>query len=350
MLAQKSSVLLETGDETELMDQLKGTPAMGKVSQINGIVNRYTVEELRRVLREFHIEDEGSVVSLRLRLKHHMRSEVMNKMRGGHAVHRQYYDVICVIDFEATCEEESIQSQSRDAQEIIEFPAFLIDVKKRQIISTFHQHARPSKSPVISPFCTNLTGITQEMIDKAPAFTSVIDSFESWLYSQLQDHSFTSFALASDGSWDFAHFLPVTCHVNSIPFPAYAKRWINVRKVFSTHYHKAAYNLSSMLSHLGMVFEGRKHCGFDDCNNIARLLIRMLVDGAVPVINERISWHSAERSCWKGIQPGFLKIFSPKPSDGLHLSDSDDEVFRAAYPEEGAEPPADPLLHSKTTP
>jgi len=46
-----------------------------------------------------------------------------------------------------------------------------------------------------------------------------------------------------------------------------------------------------MLTHLGMEFQGRKHCGYDDAINISNILIRMIIDGANPVINERISWH-----------------------------------------------------------
>ena len=46
-----------------------------------------------------------------------------------------------------------------------------------------------------------------------------------------------------------------------------------------------------MLSYLGLQFQGRLHCGLDDAKNIAHLLIRLLVDGANPVVNERISWH-----------------------------------------------------------
>lgn len=46
-----------------------------------------------------------------------------------------------------------------------------------------------------------------------------------------------------------------------------------------------------MLSHLGMEFQGRRHSGYDDALNIANVLLRMLSDGANPVVNERLSWH-----------------------------------------------------------
>jgi inhibitor of KinA sporulation pathway (predicted exonuclease) len=44
-----------------------------------------------------------------------------------------YYDIICIVDFEATCHKE--QDQHKDfVQEIIEFPALLVDVKQKQIV------------------------------------------------------------------------------------------------------------------------------------------------------------------------------------------------------------------------
>lgn len=43
-----------------------------------------------------------------------------------------------------------------------------------------------------------------------------------------------------------------------------------------------------MLEHLELDFEGRPHCGLDDAQNIARVLLRMICDGASIQVNERI--------------------------------------------------------------
>ena len=43
-----------------------------------------------------------------------------------------------------------------------------------------------------------------------------------------------------------------------------------------------------MLELLEMEFEGRPHCGLDDATNIARVLLRMMNDGATVQVNERI--------------------------------------------------------------
>ncbi len=36
--------------------------------------------------------------------------------------------------------------------------------------------------------------------------------------------------------WDFAKFLRMQCQFNSIPYPRWAKKWINIRKEFASFY------------------------------------------------------------------------------------------------------------------
>lgn len=81
-----------------------------------------------------------------------------------------------------------------------------------------------------------------------------------------------------------------------------------------------------MLSHLGLIFEGRKHSGIDDTRNITNVVIRMLVDGANPVINERLSWRHVDLVQWQGVSCGYVRVYYNKPSDGLNMSDSDESA------------------------
>lgn len=43
-----------------------------------------------------------------------------------------------------------------------------------------------------------------------------------------------------------------------------------------------------MVEYLDIGFEGRPHCGLDDSRNIARILLRLIADGANVCINEKI--------------------------------------------------------------
>ena len=139
--------------------------------------------------------------------------------------------------------------------------------------------------------------------------------------------------------WDMTHFLARQCKVNGISYPSYAKRWINIRKVFSNHYKMPQATLQQMLTHLGMEFEGRQHSGFDDTHNISRVVIRMLIDGANPIINERISWRAVDRTTWNGMRAGYVRTLINKKYTGEADSDSDDtegdelqEKIRSAGP------------------
>lgn len=97
-----------------------------------------------------------------------------------------YYDYICVVDFEATCE---VDNPSDFHHEIIEFPMVLINTNTLEIVSedfevrlwrssasdciskrvfpflwqvdSFQEYVKPELNPQLSDFCVKLTGITQ---------------------------------------------------------------------------------------------------------------------------------------------------------------------------------------------
>jgi 3'-5' exoribonuclease 1 len=297
-------------------------PIYKKFSRINGKVNTMSVEQLCEQLKQFGLHADGSEASCKTRIKHFFRDEVNEKIKKKK---KEYlYDVICVIDFEATCE---LENQTKDCQEIIEFPAYIIDVRRQVTVSKFHEYVRPQVNKKLSNFCTELTGIKQKTVDTADMFEDVLDRFEAWFYSYLVENGHKSFAIATDGPWDMAHFFAGQCKLSNIAFPSYAKRWINIRKVFNSHYKMSNCTLDMMLGHLGLEFEGRKHSGIDDTKNIANVLIRMLVDGANPVINERLSWRQVDRQQWQGLSCGYVRVYYNKPSDGLNMSDSEDSFY-----------------------
>jgi len=64
---------------------------------------------------------------------------------------------LLILDFEATCG-DSVPS---DQHEIIEFPTLLYNLRQKEIQATFHEYVRPVQNPILSEFCTELTGITQ---------------------------------------------------------------------------------------------------------------------------------------------------------------------------------------------
>ena len=71
---------------------------------------------------------------------------------------KQHYEYIAVVDFEATCH---ANQGNNYLHEIIEFPIVLIDAQRQMIVDKFQSYCRPTINPILSNFCTELTGIEQ---------------------------------------------------------------------------------------------------------------------------------------------------------------------------------------------
>lgn len=48
---------------------------------------------------------------------------------------------------------------------VVEFPAVLLNTSTGEVESEFHTYVQPQEHPILSEFCTELTGITQVYID-----------------------------------------------------------------------------------------------------------------------------------------------------------------------------------------
>ncbi len=84
----------------------------------------------------------------------------------------QKFDFLFVLDFEATCDKPR---QTRP-QEVIEFPCIKLKCGtggSLNEVARFHRYIRPMVNPRLSHFCTELTGITQEMVDGEQNFQEV---------------------------------------------------------------------------------------------------------------------------------------------------------------------------------
>ena len=102
---------------------------------------------------------------------------------------------LIVTDFEATCWDRDATSRDQYqellwGQEIIEIGTVVVAPKTQTILHRTSIFIRPRINPVLSEFCTKLTGITQEMVNGGLPFISAIqawtglfdckDLFASW--------------------------------------------------------------------------------------------------------------------------------------------------------------------------
>jgi len=260
-------------------------PVYKEISNKNGYLNRQDLSTLKRICKAENLDSSGKKNLVIKRLKQFYKNSMLMNAGLLEKVTRGF-DYLVVIDFEATCEEKN---SAEYPHEIIEFPAVLIDVAGCKIVSHWRKYVHPVINPTLSEFCVALTGITQELVDEAEEFCSVLESFEAWLLENRLG-SESTFALITDGPFDVGRFLRLSCLQNNIQVPYWASRWINLRKGFANFYRSGfrAPGLQNMLNKLDLKFQGNPHCGLDDATNIARVAERLLRDGANLRVNERL--------------------------------------------------------------
>src|SRR5262245_35593593 len=85
---------------------------------------------------------------------------------------------IVVIDVEATCWKKGVFSRKKETIEIGAVKLRLDRAKPQW--PEFQTFVRPRRQPRLSSFCRELTGITQENVDAAPAFPEALRLFFEW--------------------------------------------------------------------------------------------------------------------------------------------------------------------------
>ena len=171
-------------------------------------------------------------------------------------------DVILVIDVESTCWEG--YPPPGQMTEIIEVGLCLVDTASLERLEKRSLMVRPQKSTV-SAFCTELTGITQEMLADAPAFPEAMEALrEAMLVGRW------GVVWGSWGLFDQTQ-LRRDCDFHGVEYPM--PEHMNLKNVFSAAQgRRKRYGMSKALRLCGLGLEGSHHRALDDAKNIARLL------------------------------------------------------------------------------
>lgn len=169
---------------------------------------------------------------------------------------------IIVIDLEATCWEGN--PPPGEISEIIEIGICVLDQATGAIDKNRGILIKPVHS-AISPFCTQLTTITPDLIGKEGI------SFEEALHILGKEYQAGQHAWASYGMYD-KNMLQKQCALRHIPYPMHHEH-INVKELFRqvTRIPRKV-GMSQALDILGYPLQGTHHRGGDDAFNIARIL------------------------------------------------------------------------------
>uniref|UniRef100_A0A8B9RQ19 ERI1 exoribonuclease 2 n=1 Tax=Accipiter nisus TaxID=211598 RepID=A0A8B9RQ19_9AVES len=210
---------------------------------------------------------------------------------GGRAAAGQRFGYLLVVDFEATCWRDA----GRRGPEIIEFPAVLLNTSTGEIESEFHTYVQPQEHPILSEFCTELTGITQNQVDGGVPLNVCLSQFLKWIQKIQKEKKiiFSTDLLSNSTSeakactfvtwtdWDLGVCLQYECKRKQLRKPDIFNSWIDLKATYRAFYNRKPKGLNGALQDLGIAFAGREHSGLDDSRNTARLAWRLICDGCV---------------------------------------------------------------------
>jgi len=135
---------------------------------------------------------------------------------------------ILVVDLEATCWESTTpegEPQSIHNMEIIEIGCALTN-RLGTVLDTRSFMVRPERQPVLSAFCTELTHITQAMVDNAQTLPSVAAQMNTWL-----DGYGTDLHWCSWGNYDLNH-LTAQCALDNVDSRLLHLPHLNLKKLW----------------------------------------------------------------------------------------------------------------------
>ena len=175
---------------------------------------------------------------------------------------------VLVIDLEATCFRTEEERPVGEINEIIELGCVLLDVKTGQILKSKSIFVKPIKSSV-SPFCTELTTITQELLDKEGV------SFPEAMEILKKEFKPKDITWISYGDYD-RNQMKKDCDLHNVKSPL-SQTHINIKNIFALKNKlPKEVGLDGALTILGEVFEGTAHRGVDDAINISKVVRKTL--------------------------------------------------------------------------
>ncbi|MEV0778277.1 3'-5' exonuclease [Streptomyces sp. NPDC050428] len=177
-----------------------------------------------------------------------------------------------VVDVEATCWEG--QPPPGQVSEIIEIGLTVVDLRAGQRLAKHRLLVRPDRSKV-SPFCTELTGLTQGEVGGGLPFAEACRTLAA-------QHRTGPLPWASWGDYDRNQFTR-QCLETGTEYP-FGHRHTNAKVSFTTSYGlRRRPGMAGALKVAGLPLEGRHHRGDDDAWNIAALVLDLAGRGDWPV-------------------------------------------------------------------
>ena len=171
---------------------------------------------------------------------------------------------VLVIDLEATCSSDKTITGSN--MEIIEVGACWVN-PGGEILDTFQTFIRPVVNRILTPFCRQLTTITQSQVDGAPTFDQVAPLLQEFAHKHHEQCS----VWASWGNYDRSQFEYDSAR-HRVENPVAHLPHANLKKLFAKKRRIKQVGMMGALQIAGIEHTGEHHRALDDAINISKLL------------------------------------------------------------------------------
>jgi inhibitor of KinA sporulation pathway (predicted exonuclease) len=149
-------------------------------------------------------------------------------------------------------------------QEIIEIGAFRLD-RYGELQGEFNRFVRPILNPYLSPFCQELTTISQAEVDRADTFPEVIEVFQDWALIFEEEY-----LLCSWGNFDKQQLIQ-DCRLHDLD-----EDWVSPHINLKRQYQEIKRlsrprGLKRSVAAEGFEFTGTHHRAIDDADNLVKV-------------------------------------------------------------------------------
>lgn len=173
-----------------------------------------------------------------------------------------------ILDLEASCwQNEGIVRE----QEIIELAACMIN-EYGDLVKKFTRVVRPVIHPKLSNYCKRLTGISQDEVEKAKEYNSVLNEFLEWC-----EWDGDKLNIYTWGNKDYE----LICKMNDNYKldEDWCKPFIDMKYAYSKLMNlNKALSLDKVLLIEGFEFEGERHRALPDAYNLSKLFVKYIED------------------------------------------------------------------------
>ena len=149
-------------------------------------------------------------------------------------------------------------------QEIIEIGAFRLD-RYGELQGEFNRFVKPVLNPYLSPFCQELTTISQDMVNRADTFPAVIEAFQDWALVFEEEY-----LLCSWGNFD-KNLLIQDCRLHELD-DDWVHPHINLKRQYQEIKRlRRPRGLKRSVAAEGYEFTGTHHRAIDDADNLVKV-------------------------------------------------------------------------------